>query len=127
MLLDLGLLVLRLGFGGLLLFAHGWGKVAGFSEMVSKFPDPIGLGPSLTLGFAIFFEVICAAAVALGWFTRYAALGICIMMVTIIFTVHANDPWHNKEFPLLYAIAFGALALTGPGGLSLDLFKRRVR
>ena len=38
---SIGLLVLRLGVGLMMLTAHGWGKLAGFSDLADRFPDPL--------------------------------------------------------------------------------------
>ena len=40
----LGLLLLRLGAGGLLLYGHGWAKLMHYSERAAHFPDPLGIG-----------------------------------------------------------------------------------
>ena len=41
---SLGLLLLRVSVGGMMLFAHGWGKLTSFAERSSSFPDPLGIG-----------------------------------------------------------------------------------
>ena len=63
---DFGKLILRIGFGATMLLAHGWPKLANFSQSMNTFPDPLGIGNSLSLGLAIFAEVLCALLVALG-------------------------------------------------------------
>ncbi len=118
--LDLGLLLLRVGAGGMLLFAHGLGKLNNFSTYSEQFPDPLGMGAVLTLIVAIFAEVFCAALVMLGLSTRLACLPIVGTLVTAAVVVHAADPWSKKEFALLYALPFIALLFTGPGTFSLD-------
>ena len=55
---DLGKLLLRVVAGGIMLLDHGWPKLAGFSGMADTFPDPIGLGPGLSLGLIVFAEVL---------------------------------------------------------------------
>ncbi len=124
--LDLGLLFLRLMSGGLMLFGHGLGKLMSYSGMANSFPDPLGMGPTLTLVVAIFSEVFCALLLMIGLSTRLAALPLLGTMVTAAFVVHAADPWSKQEFALLYAVAYATLFLTGPGSFSLDaVFKVR--
>lgn len=122
---SIGLLVLRLFTGGFMLFAHGWGKLASFSEKSGQFPDPIGVGSAPSLALAVFAEVFCAAAIMLGLFTRAAAIPLLITMVVAAFMIHGDDPFQKKEFALLYAIPFLTLILTGAGSYSIDAKLKR--
>jgi putative oxidoreductase len=126
-LLDLGLLILRLGAGGFMLFGHGLQKLLSYSEMSAKFPDPIGLGSELSLILAIFAEFLCSALVMLGLVTRLAALPVCATMFVAAFLVHVDDPFAKKELALLYLVVFVFLALAGGGSFSLDSVIRRRR
>jgi putative oxidoreductase len=117
---SIGLLILRLPAGGMLLSAHGWGKLMRFSERSAQFSDPLGVGPAASLALAVFAEVFCAAAVVLGAATRFAAVPIVIMLLVAAAIVHADDPWRNKEFALIYAVPFLALVFTGGGRYSFD-------
>jgi len=134
---SLGLLVLRLG-AGIYLMTHGWGKV----QMVidgkfEGFPDPIGMGSTLSLVMAALAEFFGSLLVALGLATRLAALSVVFTMAVAAFVIHANDPWtmgeaarlfkagqatswSSKEPALLFALAFLTLVFTGAGQLSLD-------
>lgn len=124
---DAGLLVLRLGAGGLLLGGHGWPKLARFAETAEVFPDPLGVGSTASLSLAVFAEVLCALAVMLGAATRAAAVPVVGMMFVAAFVQHGGDPWAKKEFALLYLIPFLTLALTGAGGWSVDARWRNRR
>lgn len=125
---DLGLLLLRLGAGGLLLFAHGWGKLIHFNERSATFADPIGLGPFVSLALVVFAEVVCSALVMIGLATRLATIPILIFFMVAAFVQHAADPWAKRELPLVYAVAFVAILMIGPGRYSLDaLIGRRRR
>jgi putative oxidoreductase len=127
-LLDLGLLALRLAAGGFMLFGHGIGKLANYSEMSTKFPDPIGfLGSEMSLVLAIFAELGCSALVMAGLFTRLAALPLCATMFVAGFLVHGGDPWAKKELALVYLAMFLFLALSGGGSFSIDAVIRRKR
>jgi putative oxidoreductase len=126
-LLDIGLLVLRVGAGGFMA-THGFAKVANFSEMSSSFPDPLGfLGSTGSLVVAIFAELVCALAVAVGLFTRWAALPVCATMFVAAFLVHGSDPFAKKELALLYLVVFAFLAMSGGGKFTLDGVIKRWR
>jgi putative oxidoreductase len=128
--LDLGLLVLRLAFGGIMLVAHGWGKlekvVSGLTgnaegkKFMEEFPDPLGIGNALSAISAAGTETICAAAVVLGVATRLNSIALAFTMVVAAFMVHANDPFRVKELAILFLVGYVALILTGPGRFSLD-------
>lgn len=120
MMRDLGLLLLRVGVGGMMLIAHGWGKLVNFPTLMHSFPNPIGLGSTVSLTFAVFAEVFCAFAVVMGLGTRLAAIPPAIVMATAAFVVHANDPWDRMEFALLYFFPFVAIAMIGGGRFAAD-------
>ena len=126
-LLSAGLLVLRLGSGGLLIYGHGWGKITSFAERAPKFADPIGLGPETSFALVVFAEVFCAAAVMLGLGTRFVAVPIVIFTLVAAFVQHAADPFADKEKALLYGVPMLALVLTGGGRYSLDATIGRLR
>lgn len=121
---PLAILVIRLSLG-VVMIAHGYQKVFGglgrFAHVIS------GMGIPAWLGYAAAFaELIGGVLVLVGFFTRPAALAICVDLVVAIWKVH----WHNGlmgspdhpgyEFPLgLAAIAF-ALIFLGAGPISLD-------
>lgn len=126
---DFGLLILRLTFGGLIMF-HGWGKLQGFlGGQASSFGDPIGLGPELSMALAIFAEFICGGLVVLGLATRPALLPLIFTMLVAIFVVHRADPFQTKELAMVYLGAYLALLFTGAGNYSVDasLGNRRRR
>ena len=124
---SLGLLVLRLGTGTMLLALHGWSKLVNFEERRATFADPIGIGPMPGLVLTVFAEVFCSLAVAIGLFTRLAAIPPLVVVSVAFFIVHAGDPWRTRELPLLFAVPLLTLAFTGAGAYSVDawLAKRR--
>jgi putative oxidoreductase len=91
-----------------------------YPERAATFSDPLGVGPATSLALAVFAEVVCAGAVILGLMTRFAVVPIVILLLVAATIVHADDPWRNKEFALIFAIPFLALIFTGPGRYSLD-------
>ena len=118
---DLGLLLLRLGFGGIML-SHGWVKIGLYSEPGFIFPDPIHLGSKLSFILAIFAEAVCSALVVAGLATRLACVPVIFTMLVAFTVVHSGDPWGKKEMAVLYGIGFLAILLLGPGRMSLDAF-----
>jgi len=116
-------LILRLGFGGLLLVNHGWHKLTHFAEMQRQFGDPLGLGATVSLSLVVFAEFFCAAFVILGLFTRLACIPIIIAMSVAFFKVHhmiyASGP-RSGQAALIFLIAFLAILFTGPGKVSFD-------
>ena len=117
---DLGLLFLRLSFGGGMFFAHGWPKLIGFSEKMQQFPDPIGLGSPFSLALAVFGEAVCAVAVMIGFKTKIFAVPTFITMAVAFFVIHSGDPWSAKELAFVYGCGFAAMIFLGSGRFSLD-------
>lgn len=115
----LGLLVLRLGMG-IPMLTHGIGKAMNFSHMSEMFVDPFGISNMGALYLVIFAELVCAILVAIGLFTRLAAIPVIITMATAGFIVHAADPWQRKELAFVYLFGFIAILIAGPGKYSLD-------
>lgn len=122
---SVGLLLCRLVFGGFMLIGHGWGKLMSYSEKAVSFPDPLGLGNEMSMGAAIFCEVVCSALVVLGLATRVAVLPLVFTMAVAAFVVHGADPLFTsagaaKEPALIYLCGFALLFFTGPGCFSVD-------
>ena len=117
---SIGLLLLRLGAGGLLLFGHGLPKLLGYAERAPKFADPIGLGSPVSFALVVFAEVVCAVAVMLGVATRIAVVPIILFLLVGAFVQHAADPFREKELALLYLVPFVTLTLTGGGHYATD-------
>lgn len=119
--MDLALLLLRVVFGASMIIGHGWGKMMRlFSGDPIKFADPFGLGPTTSLILVVFAEVLCAALIIFGLFTRWATVPLIIAMLVAIFMVHLGDPFSKVEKALLFVGAFTAILLAGPGYYSLD-------
>lgn len=117
---DTGLLILRVSFAGFMIYGHGWGKLIGFSEIHSHFPDPFGVGPSISLALAVFAEFFCAIAVAVGWMTRLAVVPLVTTMAVAAFMIHGADPFDKMEKALLFLAGYICVALLGPGKFSVD-------
>ena len=126
---DTGLLILRLVFGLVLIYGHGFEKMAVIlSGKEIQFMDPIGIGASTSFYMAAFAEGVCAILLILGLFSRVATLILSINFL-VIFIFHAfiiGDGFPILELRFFYLFSFIALTFTGPGKLSLDyLFFRR--
>ena len=122
---DAGLLVLRLLAGASLFLKHGWEKSAHFAAMAAHFPDPIHLGPALSLFIASVSDVICSVLTMLGSATRWAALFVVVNVGVAWSMVHrfgyfAGPEADHGELCFLYITVFLALSLTGAGHYSVD-------
>ena len=124
---GIALLILRIVFGGLMLYGHGWGKLTGFAEKAPVFRDPIGIGSTPSMILAMWAEVFCALLLVVGLATRLAAIPLMITMLVAAFLVHLHDPFPKFELPLLYLAGYAALLLMGPGRYSLDGWMARRR
>ena len=109
----------RLIFGALLL-SHGLQKWENFSALSGVFPDPLGIGSTLSLSLAIFGEAICSLGFMFGAFYRLAMLPMIFTMLVALFVVHASDPFAVKELALVYLVVFVLMYFAGPGKFSFD-------
>lgn len=117
--LSLGLLILRV-IVGITMLTHGLAKLTSFSALSAEFPDPIGLGSTLSLIMIICAEVGCSIFLIVGAFTRLATIPLIFSMLVVILIVHGSDPFQMKELPLLYLVIYIFLFFTGAGKISFD-------
>lgn len=113
------LLVLRLFFGGLIMW-HGIGKIVHFGELSASFPDPLSLGHRFSLVLAIFAEAFCGLAFVAGAFYRLALIPLIFSMAIALLWVHHGQAFAHKELALIYLVMFVVLYVMGAGGFSLD-------
>lgn len=128
-LMDVGLLLLRVGAGGVMLVAHGWPKLLHYFDPefdFSRFPDPIGLGGAMSHHLATGAEFLCSITLILGVLTRLSAVPLAFTMAIAFFVVHAQDPFQVKELGFVYLIMFVALIFTGGGRFALVKSKTLV-
>jgi putative oxidoreductase len=117
---DLGLLLVRLLSGGMML-THGLPKIDRLiGEGPVKFADPFGLGPEISLVLVIFAEVACSIFVMIGFKTRWATIPLMTTMLVAAFYAHADDPFGDKELPLLFFTIFLSILISGPGRYSVN-------
>lgn len=122
--MDLALLVLRLGLGAIFI-AHGLQKafgmfagpgLKGFSEMLSG----MGFTPALFwASVAAYTELICGLLLVIGLFTRPAAALLLILILVAIYKVHLSKGLFLSqggfEYVLLIACVCIGLIILGTG------------
>ena len=124
---DLSLLILRLGFG-ILMMPHGYAKLMSFAEKSEKFMSFMGLSGSASLSLTIFAELFCAGLVALGLFTRLATIPLIVLTLVIVFVAHQGDIFDTASSGFFYLLAYVVILLLGPGKYSIDYsFDKRRR
>lgn len=129
---DLGIAILRI-VTGVIFVAHGAQKVfllgldgvtAGFAQ--AGIPMAGVVGPLVALT-----ELAGGAALLIGFLTRFASLGLSLVMLGALFFVHLAAGFFlpaGFEFVLMLIAALSTLALAGAGAFSVDraLAGRRV-
>ena len=124
---DWSYLFIRVVVASTIFLAHGYGKLAGFSQIAPHFPNPLGLGSTLSLVLVIGAEFFCAILLALGLFSRWASFILLFTMMVAFFIFHSSDPFKQKELAFLYALFFLFFTAFGPGRYSLDaLLKKKI-
>jgi putative oxidoreductase len=129
MALDAGIAVLRITIG-LIFAAHGaqkafgWWKGPGYAGWTSAI-GKMGFRPVVVWAFiSVAAELGAGLLLALGLLIPLAAAGLVGQGIVIIARVHwANGFWSRDggyEYPLALLGGSIAIALTGPGGWSLD-------
>lgn len=124
---SLGLLVGRVMFGLIMAFSHGMGKVPppqGLIDGVTAMGLPLPGFMAWSAGLA---EFAGGLLIAVGLFTRPAALLWIVTMLVAAFVAHGADPFQKKELALLY-LSFAVVVLAlGGGKFSLDhLLSRKL-
>jgi putative oxidoreductase len=122
---PLALAALRI-MAGLLFLEHGMQKFL-------SFPAGPAAGSGLALNnpgaFAGIIELVCGLLIALGLFTRPAAIAASGTMAVGYFMAHAPKNFypvnHGGDAAILYCFVFLYLAFAGAGAWSLDGARRR--
>ena len=116
---SLFLLALRIFFG-LLLMNHGIQKWSSYQELSIAFPDPLGVGSPVSLGLAIFGELVCSMAFIVGVLYRLAMLPMIFTMGMAFFVIHGSDPFAVKELAFIYLVVYVLMYIIGPGKFAVD-------
>lgn len=123
---DLGLLILRLGWGFTFIIVHGWPKLAGGQE---KWTTIGGAMASLGITFLpVFWGFMCAVVeflggilLVMGWHFRLAcALLTFNMLVATLSMASKGGGSMGTAYPFEVMVVFMALFFVGPGRFSLD-------
>lgn len=100
--------------------SHGIQKWIHFSELSASFPDPLGVGSSISLLLAIFGEVACSIAFVFGFLHRLVLIPMIFTMCIAFFVIHGGDVFANRELAFLYMMTFVILYISGSGKYSID-------
>lgn len=119
---DLGLLLLRVIAGAMMIAWHGLPKLSDPSKFIghlenSGYPLPEVLGYAVISG-----ETLFPLLIILGLFTRVSsviAAGNMLGAAVVHHLIMSGDSLADTEKALLYFLAFGFLALVGPGRWTL--------
>ncbi len=124
-LIDVGLLVLRLGLGTAFM-AHGLPKLLGGTEMWERVGGAMGnlgisFAPAMWGFMAALAEAGGGALLLLGLFTRPAAAAMAFtMLVAALFHIGRGDGFREWSHAAEALIVFASIVLLGAGRLSLD-------
>lgn len=117
---DLGLLVLRIGIGGMFM-AHGWPKLAGGAKSWAKLGNAMGalgidFAPTFWGFMAAISEFFGGLAFALGIGFIPATVGLlATMLVATTMHLKGGDGFIKSSHAIESAIIFAAMTLIGPG------------
>jgi putative oxidoreductase len=125
---SMAILWLRLILG-ITLFAHGAQKVFGWfhgyglKTTVQFMHDQLHI-PALFAYGAAFTELLGGIAVAAGLLTRISSLGLAVVMLVALVTVHIKKGFFSDKGGIEFTLALFAIALfiflAGPGAYSVD-------
>lgn len=120
---DIALLLIRLWVGISLFVNHGMEKISHFSEMQKTFPDPVHIGKTPGLVFALITDAILPLFLALGLFSKISTFFLIINLLVAFIMVHggsfASPP---GEIDYLYLGVVIMIFISGPGKYSVDKF-----
>lgn len=128
---SIGLLVMRVGFGLMMLIGHGLPKLQNYGTYVGKWTVAPAIWPlskmsmPVSLAATIGAELFAAGLLVAGLMTRPAAFVLGFAMCVAAFQVHGADPFFSqggaaKEMAVLYLLPAFILIITGAGQYSLD-------
>ncbi len=104
------------------MLAHGVPKLVDLFVGNFDFPDPIGLGPELSLALVTFAEFFCSIFILLGYWSRFFAIPLIINMLVALLVVHGGDPILDHVNILLYLFFYTLILHIGAGKYSLTYY-----
>jgi putative oxidoreductase len=110
---------------GLTFFLHGWQKlfdfgIPGVTQGFTRMGVPM---PEITAPLVALVEFVAGASLMIGFLTRLVAIPLAIDMLVAILLVHLRGGFFapsGVELVLLLFTGAVAMALGGPGALSMD-------
>jgi putative oxidoreductase len=85
------------------------------------------VGVATSYALTVFAELFCTLFLVIGLFTRAALIPLIILMLVIVFDIHGDEPFADREHGLMYLLLYIALLFTGPGNYSLDRLIQKLR
>jgi putative oxidoreductase len=124
--IDIALLLVRVALGATMImhgWNHGWG--AGGIDGTTRWFAGVGLRPARVHAWAsTLLEIAAGVAILLGVLTPLAAAAVIGVMVVAGVVVHRANGFFvfrdGYEYVLFVAVAALAVAIAGPGRLSVD-------
>lgn len=104
------------------MLTHGVPKMGKLLAGDFEFPDPIGLGPELSLILATFAEFFCSILILIGFRTRIATIPLIITMLVALLVIHSDEFILNNWQILLYLFSYGILLHLGGGKFGLTYY-----
>ena len=130
--LDLGVLLLRVGFGFSMLIFHGYGKLLGGPERWAKLGSSlqnfgIDFYPVFWGFMAAFAEFFCSAFIIAGIFFMPATFLLSVnMIVAVLFHLYLPEEspaagWQGASHAIEYLFVYVVLMISGPGKYRINL------
>jgi putative oxidoreductase len=122
-------LLLRFGLATVFIY-HGLHKVGSDSGWGLDWDESKKI-PGYQQGAVAWGELIGGVALAAGFLTRTATLGLAVIMAGAIYKVHGAKGFDLREggyeYNFVLLVMLGAVFLLGPGTLALDKMLRKAR
>jgi putative oxidoreductase len=122
---HVGMFVVRAFAGAALALAHGINKLPPSEGLVGWIGQMGFPAPHLFAWLSGVAEFGGGLLLAIGLFTRPAALLVLGNMTVVVLVAHAGDPFADRELPLLFWVIALQFLLAGPGKYSVDALLRR--